>query len=403
MRGERRCLRSIFVVCRLCGALWCFAYDGMQASGLDDGGATSPNVTEIRGGLSLPWTLMDREKQGGLIFGQLHAGYRAQSQDEDQFQEFDLTRAELGVLWGSNDVGLVLNLEAVRAVGSQSLLGLDGDSLVMRVRHGFGYWGGAWGWFSVQAQAGLIPDIWKIAVESFYMLRGISSLGAERSGLMTASDLGGSVSVGFWENVVVLRAALTNGEGRNQIERNEGKNITVALSGRLWRPVFWDGRGMLYAHVSYRDGSVGEAQARAHRAMGALTFAHPRCSAGVEWGYAWGLGARPEVEATQSGGWISSDIISELLGVFARYDWMQADTSVDASDIRTLLAGLYIDAPRWESLRRFRLYVGYEQTWFDDQSAVWTSLPESSDIWSMNLRLELVGAQFIFTETARAQ
>ncbi len=310
-------------------------------------------------------------------FGQIFARYATyQRDDEAMFQAFELQRAELGLgFLHRRRHGMVVNVEGIRSAGSRSTFGIDENSMVLRVKHAFATSSPALRFGELTMRAGLIPDVWVEVVEQAYDLRGISALGSERSGLYASSDLGASLSYALWDERLELRASLMNGEGRNQVELNPGKNTTVILTGR--QPLFaWRGhRARLAAHISWRDGSQGFSSLASHRLAGALTLEHPTLFAGVEAVRAQGHSGSGALTGGHLGIWANVAPVVDWAGLYVKAQVFRPNLDADAQR-RILQAGLYADliapnaAPRnILGFPRLRSYLGYEGLLDDPDAA----------------------------------
>lgn len=342
-----------------------------------------------------------------LGFGQLFAGHQTQWSAGQRFNEFHAERAELGMgfLWRSIG-GFFINAETIRSAGPQSLFGIDNNSLVLRLKHGFGQVEPKLGPLSLQLRAGLLPDVWVERVENSYDLRGVSPTLAEGGRFFDTSDLGASVSVSAWHEAVELRFGLTNGEGRNERELNAGKNAMTML--RL-RPLQWlrpDPRWDLALQAGYRDGSVGPSSLPNHRLAFALTGRFERIFAGAE--YIKGTGYPAPVAQAQDastdtqgfGLWLNGNLYWPWLGAYATYHHVEPDTARADGAIDALRLGLYldaIDAPQPErsvlGFPRLRLYLGYQRHTFGQEVS---ALPGRAELATTHQLLVTLSARGAF-------
>ena len=245
-----------------------------------------------------------------VISGELFTHLRGVDAGGQRLSSFELSRAELGVQstphapWGWE-----LRLEALRSAGEASLMGVDGDSLVTRVKRAWGYYrldGASW---SLVTRAGLIPDVWHLKVMSAFPLRPIGPGQGEREGLQEPSDLGVSWTLSAHHQAIFM--SVMNGEGRRYTEQNQGKDLL--LGAHLSAPLLGQ-RAQL--SVAYRDGSIGPASGRNHRLYGALTWRSSRVNVGVIGTYAWGYRDRPSREVLATQAWAQGWVIPERLGLF---------------------------------------------------------------------------------------
>lgn len=341
------------------------------------------------------WTL--------LGFGQLFTDYEVTRGEAQSFNQFTLRRAELGLgFLHEGRHGFVVNLEALRSAGPGSYVGIDDNSLVMRVKHAFGVARWEVGPGEVMVRGGLIPDVWVELVERAYDLRGVQALGFESAQLYDTSDLGASAAYRLWDGRLEARLEVANGEGRNQVELNEGKNTALTLSARPWRPVVRGRAGELGLHGSYRDGSVGFSSRANHRLSGALTFQSPLLFAGFEYGRAMGYLGRGDQRAQLLGGWVSGALRPTWLGVFGRGTLTQVDLEQPDALSSALHVGLYVDlidagdAPRDVlGFPRLRLYAGYRRETSSALGAPIAGVPEATDRHALLLTLSARGAASI--------
>ncbi|TVR03631.1 MAG: hypothetical protein EA398_04085 [Deltaproteobacteria bacterium] len=290
------------------------------------------------------------------LFGGLHLITGPSS-----FSEFELGRAELTtalspVPWA----GFELTAEAIRSATSESVLGVDGDSLVFRVKRAWAHASAEIGPLAGEARVGLIPDPFVEAVESDYAFRGLAPLLAERGSFFDTSDLGAAGLVHALDGQVGLHLAITNGEGRNRVEQNSGKNTTALLSLAPRVLETRSGDAHLALHVAYRDGSVGTAGLRNHRLAGALAFSHPRVSTGVEAVRAWGYAGRAARETFGAGLWAGGTVVPRWGGVVGRAEILDMDLDRDETWRFRGTAGLFadlLDAPDPREAERLRLYA----------------------------------------------
>jgi hypothetical protein len=288
--------------------------------------------------------------------------------------------------------GLLINLEAVRSAGPDSLFGVAGDSLIIRAKHAFAFSQQDLGFGQLTLQMGLVPDPWTQSLEGQYDLRGAAPTLAERAGFFDTSDLGATAQLEALEGRLGLRLAYLNGEGRNQLEQNAGKNLTVVLSGT---PLLLELGGLLQVnlHAGYRDGSLGAGRAKNHRIFAALTALHPRARGGVEWSEALGYRGRGEVQARLLGAWASGAVLDPYLGLYARYDRVWTDTAVSGAHQQRIEAGLYSDALAQApaSALRLRLYVGYARETFGAAAGPLPGAPALADNHSVRVVVEALG------------
>jgi hypothetical protein len=268
---------------------------------------------------------------------------------EDSFSEFEVYRAELGTLirptrWSGAEV----RIEAIRSAVGRSLLGIDGNSLVLRTRRAYG-WGHGWiGRVHVEGRLGLIPDPWVESIETHYDFRGLSPLLGESGIFFDAADAGVGLVVrgpSDWlgGDAVRLSVAMTNGEGRNESERNTGKNLTAVLSFQPIVATIACEALRVGVHGAWREGSTGFGSARSHRTAVGLTAQHPLAELGVEWITAHGYLGDGSIRAQGVGSWLGGQIVRGWLGAVGRADFIDPNTAIDDVDRRLLSFALFTD------------------------------------------------------------
>jgi len=227
------------------------------------------------------------------------------SRTGSSLSEFRLDRGELGATIRPNDtLGAELRLESVRSAAEGGSLGIQGDSLVVRVKRAqvFGDWDflgdeGAER-LHIHGALGITPDPWITALETEYPLRPLSATASERSLGWPASDLAALVRVAY--GFVRASVSVGNGEGLDYPERNNGKTTTGVVEAV---PLDLPGTARLRLAAVARDGSVGPARVRERRFGGAATLWTALVSLGAEAVQGYGIGDRGELEALALAGW----------------------------------------------------------------------------------------------------
>ena len=249
---------------------------------------------------------------------------------------FDLERAELG---GTAEVDHgfgVITLEGVRSAAPASAMGIDGNSLVARVRHAAvgGRWRGAAA-LAIEGAIGVVADPW-ISTHDVDRERMLGRPLVEDAGVIAASDLGLAARIALGD-ALALAVMIGNGEGARDVERNRGKNTSVVLTAR--RAVAEVGE--LALHLYGRDGSFGPGAARSHRLGGAATWHHGRGAAGVELVRAWGVDAQTDATGLAVSAWADVPLPARL-GLAARGDRLIVDgPTTSVTTWRTAAAAWY--------------------------------------------------------------
>ena len=335
---------------------------------------------------------------------ELFAGFRHSALGGGRkFSEFTLDRAELGTqLWWKPhwrfDTGVALRVEAVRSAGPQSLIGIDGNSLVMRLGQAYGHGAVHLGPIDLGVRFGQIPERWIEQLEKGYDTRGMAALASERVGMFDRADLGASLTLSGWKGRFDLDAAFTNGEGRAQQELNHGKNTTLIATVRPWRTRHVRGPIGLALHGMYRDGSIGVAvdgvgPGRNHRAGAAVSFHSPWAFGGVEYVRAFGLSARPDLVSDTVGVWASAYALQPWVGVTAKYDFVRQDVATTGSQAHVATAALFSDVfgYNFRNRRRVRLYAGYQYEGYGPAAGPVPGAPEAANTHRFMLQLTAQG------------
>jgi len=332
------------------------------------------------------------------IDAEVFTGYRLRSIAGERFGEFALDRSELGTnLWYRPntwiDGGVTLRLEAIRSAGPQSLIGIDGDSLVIRLAQAYGHTAAHLGPISIGVRGGMIPERWLEQLEKGYDTVGVGRLGSEQNLLMERADLGASITASGWDGLVELDVQFTNGEGRAQEELNRGKNTTAIFTLRPLRMQHARGPITLSLHGAYRDGSWGIASARAHRAAGAVTFASPWAFAGAELVQAFGVREQGDRVSRSLGGWVSAYAWQPYIGLVAKYDHVRQDLDLSGSTVDIVTAGVFSDlfGYAWRRRRRVRLYVAYQHEGYGVGAGPVPGAPQAADSHRFLLQIEAAG------------
>ncbi|MBS2032379.1 MAG: hypothetical protein JST54_31075 [Deltaproteobacteria bacterium] len=199
------------------------------------------------------------------------------------FSQFDVPRA-----WGSLDAekGTVrgrMLIEATRSASDGALLGVAGDSFVMRVRE-------AWaGWRPIpelDAQVGVVPTFAIAELDQAWMTRAVAPSLLETTSLAHAADLGASARFTAPRGYGWAGAAILNGEGYEERELNRGKNLELAAE---LRPAPDTVAGPLAIFADFENGSQGTARVPVTRLTLALLWQGIRIRAGGTSTLAWGV------------------------------------------------------------------------------------------------------------------
>lgn len=246
------------------------------------------------------------------------------------FHAFEVPRAHASLSGRYGDARARVVFEAVRSASEGALLGVAGDSLVLRVREAWGgYHRGDW----LEVQAGVVPTLSVPVIEGAWRLRAVGATPLELTGLSSPADLGATVRVRLPGGFGVVGLGAYNGDGYAQRELNRGKNVEAALTFHPWP------HGALEAltvFASYVNGSSGTGLARADRVTGALLWQGARLRGGVTGTYGWGVGDDAAQESLLLEAFVSAEPLARWI-VGARVTWWQRDTREDTDRMLTVL------------------------------------------------------------------
>lgn len=337
-----------------------------------------------------PKRFIERLPPGFFILeGQLFAGFEASP--ARSYNQFDLRRAEIAMrLNPTEHVGAVIRIEAVRSATPESLLGVDGNSLLVRVKHAYGHAQTQLGPIHGEVRLGMIPDAWIEALERNYDFRGLSPTLSEGGLFFDTSDLGGGLVLStrgegfFSKDAIRLSVAATNGEGRNEIERNRGKNVTAALSVQPVVANFLGSDFRVGLHGFYRYGSLGVGAARNDRGGLGFSARHDRFELGGEWIRAMGYLGQSERNASGLGAWLGGSVIDGWLGGALRFDTLNPDRALVDVSRRTITFAALTDFGRKPAedspfFGRVRLYVGAQIVTNDELAGPIAGTPEAAN------------------------
>lgn len=333
-----------------------------------------------------------------VLAAEVFAGFRYDAVAGRDFNEFRVDRGEVGtgLVWQAHErieAGAVARLEVIRSAGPQSLQGIDGDSLIVRLLETYGQLVAHVGPVDLGARVGLVPERWIEQTQRGYDTRGLEGTPAEKAMMLDRSDVGATLTASGWKGRVELDLQLVNGEGRAQKEQNPGKNTTAMLTVRPLLRRLAKGPLVLAVHGGYRDGSLGVASLRNHRGMAAVTFSSPWAYVGLEYAHALGYQARGDVAANALGVWASGHVLAPWLGLLGKYDRIQADLAQRGSVAQSVTAGVFSDLFPYldRNRRRVRLYAAYQYDDHGDAAGPLPGVPQALDAHRFLLQLQVTG------------
>lgn len=206
----------------------------------------------------------------------------APSGDTTWFHTIDVPRVHASLTASRGPVRARALLEAVRSTSDGALLGVGGDSLLVRFREasaGFDHGG-------LHLDAGLVPTTSIPVLEAAWRLRGVSMTALEHSGLAFPADLGVKVRWELPGDHGTVQLGVFDGEGYARREVNRGKTTAGSI---LLRPFSEGSLGAIRLFAFGEYGSSGVGRTRAHRAGAAAWWDGDALGAGAGWTEAWGL------------------------------------------------------------------------------------------------------------------
>ncbi|HEX7704804.1 MAG TPA: hypothetical protein VF403_28885 [Kofleriaceae bacterium] len=254
-----------------------------------------------------PWMFADPEHHLFELDLEMFGTGAYTSRDGSSLSEFRLDRGELGTVVGlGHYFATELRLESVRSAAEGGALGVDGDSIVIRVKRAQVFGDYDVDKLHLHGAGGITPDPWITALETDYPLRPLSATASERVLGWPTSDLAGLGRVAY--GPVRLSVSFGNGEGLDYPERNNGKTTTAVVEAE---PLAMAEARLRLAAVA-RDGSVGPGLVRDRRFGGAATLWTEMVSAGGELVKAYGIADRGDLEALALAGWVEVRPLPEL-------------------------------------------------------------------------------------------
>jgi hypothetical protein len=249
----------------------------------------------------------------------------------DWYHEFELPRALVGATVHYERASASVITETVRSTSGGSLIGLAGDSIVMRVRNasvGYEFLR------RLRLDAGVVPTLTIPALERVSGLRVLGGTGLERTGLGTPADLGVTSRVELPHGLGFVGVGAYNGQGYTGRELNRGKNVEVAA---VVRPFAWGPSWVrpLAVHATFVGGSNGTSRARADRVTGGLSYARREGSGGVSVTYGVGVADDGGRRAVMVDAFLRAEPFLGLL-VGAQAVHVRRDLDVSGDDVTTL-------------------------------------------------------------------
>lgn len=295
------------------------------------GRAAPPTEAATRGELGLHG---ERAIRAGLEVFASYTYLVTKNQDGSSswFHAFDLPRAHAAVEGEMDKLRGRVLVEAARSASEGALIGVAGDSLILRIREAYGAYRPVDG---LEIAMGVIPTLTIPELDGTWMMRAVAPSALESTKLSSPADLGIRARYELPEGYGFVAAAAYNGEGYTSRELNRGKTIEGAveihpLPNGVVRPLGIFG--------SYTSGSTGTSLARADRATGGLVWQGAIFRAGAFVTWAHGVQEQGSQNAMVASGFVRVEPVRNVL-IGGRLDHVVRDTGAEAANQITTLVG----------------------------------------------------------------
>ena len=278
---------------------------------------------------SSPWDWLEYVRPGLDVIGQYNLRLRDGTYGTEWYHEFEIPRLFGTITANYKDAEARLVVESVRSASEGSLIGVAGDSLVIRLREAYA---GYTLFERLNIRLGLLPTLTIPALQSSWALRAVEAVGSQRVTYASPADLGATAKVKLPLKMGWMGVGAYNGEGYNRRELNRGKNVELAAQ---FHPIFpvEDARPFS-VFFSYLAGSSGTGLARQNRITGALMWSDERIGGGASVVYAQGFQDRGDIDGVLMEVWARGEPYENILlaGQFAHW-WR----NIDAPDPDTII------------------------------------------------------------------
>ncbi len=248
------------------------------------------------------------------------------------FHVFDVPRVHAAIEGEWKEARGRIVLEATRSASEGSLVGVAGDSLVVRIREAYvGY--RAFG--LVDVAAGVVPTLTVPNLDGTWMLRPVAPSVLEANGLLAPADLGARARVELPSGYGFLAVAAYNGEGYTSRELNRGKNVEGALE---IHPLPGGALAPLGVFASFTGGSSGTALSQANRLVSGVVWQGATVRAGAIVAHAWGVADLGAARALALTTFVRVEPIPRLY-VGARFDHVVRDTVNEPANMLSTVWG----------------------------------------------------------------
>ncbi len=242
---------------------------------------------------------------------------------------FSAPRVQLGVDGQWLGATARVLVEGAYATSGGALVGVSGDSVVIRLREA---WGGyRWRW--LEGRLGMVPTLAIPELERGFRFRGLAADALESTRLLAPADFGATLKVHLPGDFGWIGAAVTNGEGYTSRELNEGKNVEVTA---LVRPLAGVGLKPLELLAMGSAGSTGLPEIATTRVGGGMQWSTRGLGVGASAFYARGLLSDPSREALVLQAFARATLFEHLL-LAGRVQWFKRSLTADDAVVDTLL------------------------------------------------------------------
>jgi hypothetical protein len=248
---------------------------------------------------------------GPLTLGaEVFAMYTHRSSGEPTRTEddrFELGRLHVGMRYESGRIMARAVVEGVRSSTDGALIGVAGDSFVLRAREAYAEVRLP---LEVALRAGMVPTLTIPEIEGTWMLRAVSAVPLEQWRFASPADLGAQVRWTFPRRFGALAASVTNGEGYASREMDTRKSGEVALTVRPLASLEFP---ELAFFASASRGTIGVSSARNDRALAALLWQGKLLRAGLSYALAWGLAGDGTLQPTLLEAFTAAEPLHDVL------------------------------------------------------------------------------------------
>jgi len=242
------------------------------------------------------------------VFAQYVLGIRSEADETEWNHDFELSRGQAWLDAFFEGARARVMVEAVRSATEGSLIGVAGDSFVMRMREAFA---GYTAWDIIEGRVGLLPTMTIGPIEQMWGMRMVNATGIERAGLASPADLGATARGIFPLKLGWIGVGFYNGEGYTRRELNRGKNIEIATSVHPLATV--KGGEPFVLGGSYLSGSTGTGLARADRINASAGWEGDMFRGGAAFTYAIGVNGNSERNGMVAEGFLRVMPIERLM------------------------------------------------------------------------------------------